>query len=114
MTWDDERRARAGLCAVCSPGDPWLRRALHDRSAVELWDVISHSSEEDARTRRAHKLSVDRLMDTTEELGFEFLPQDRKRDEIEKSQFPSSLGLVWALFPACHLRSREKGTLLEN
>ena len=85
MTWDDERRARAGLCAVCSPGDPWLRRALHDRSAVELWDVISHSSEEDARTRRAHKLSVDRLMDTTEELGFEFLiPTDE--------QWPVSLG----------------------
>ena len=85
MTWDDERRARAGLCAVCSPGDPWLRRALHDRSAVELWDVISHSREEDARTRRAHKLSVDRLMDTTEELGFEFLiPTDE--------QWPVSLG----------------------
>lgn len=62
-----------------------MRRALHDRSAVELWDVISHSSEEDARTRRAHKLSVDRLMDTTEELGFEFLiPTDE--------QWPVSLG----------------------
>ncbi|WP_130865228.1 DNA-processing protein DprA [Acidipropionibacterium timonense] len=73
MTWDDDRRARAALGAVCVPGDPWLREALGRADAPEVWGRLRGGDGDGPRRRRAACLDLPALLARSEQVGVRFV-----------------------------------------
>lgn len=61
MTWDDERRARAALTAVCEAATAPLVTQVAAHGAQEVWEAIGRGHGPERWVRRAAALDVDEL-----------------------------------------------------
>ncbi len=72
-SWDDERRARAGLTAACPPADHRLLSVVKAEGAPVVWRTLTTADADTAWSARARSLDLEGLVGRSLEMGLRFV-----------------------------------------
>lgn len=92
MIWDEERRARAGICAVTTVAEADFLALVAKFGPVEVWERLRSRDSRSSKAPWAQRLNMDELIGSTKSVGARFLiPTD--------DEWPGSLGDLAHLDP---------------
>lgn len=115
-TWDEDRLARAGLCAATRAGGQELCGLLQKYEAAEIWRALLARGDQSPMSKRARQVDLAQLQAVTTEVGARFLvPTDPEwPGGLNDLNWIEPVGGLVGAPPGIWVRGSDEGALLSG